>query len=86
MDDILNKLYELHLKSTAFPLGKIDKNILDEEWQLYHFLYENLSDEHKKVFSRYTNLKEIRQNEETQAAYVSGFKAAIQLIINSLKE
>ena len=86
MDDIFKKLYDLHLITSATPFGQVDKETLDEEWRLYHFLYENLSKENKQAFSEYTNLRETRQNEETKAAYIYGFKTAIQLIIESLKE
>ena len=61
MDDIFEKLYAIHLERESFPYGKPNKEEMDEEWELYQFLYENLADNHKKAFLRYAELITERQ-------------------------
>ena len=50
MEDIIEKLYEAHLKTESFPFGKPNKEDMMEEWELYNLLYESLLPEQKKVF------------------------------------
>ncbi len=50
MEDIIEKLYEAHLKTESFPFGKPNKEDMTEEWELYNLLYESLSPEQKKSF------------------------------------
>ena len=85
MKNIIQNLYELHLTSDPFPLGIPNKNNLNEECELYSYLYENLPEEYKEKFFQYANLRTLRQNEEAKAAYVSGFKTATKLLVDSLK-
>lgn len=85
MDKIVEQLYEIHLNTATFPYGIPNKEEMDEEWQLYNFLYENLPDSYRKEFLRYINLRESRQNNEKKAIYEYGFKNAVTLIIESLK-
>lgn len=86
MEDMIDKLYNLHLNTNSFPLGVPDKEALDEEWKLYDFLYESLPDEYKKAFLRYIELRGIRQSEELRNVYSYGFKGAVKLILESMKE
>ena len=86
MDDIIDKLYAIHLDTETFPYGKPNKEEVDEEWSLYHFLYENLTDNCKQSFLRYVELITVRQDGERRAVYGYGFKTAVKLFIQSLKD
>lgn len=86
MGDIFEKLYAIHFDTENFPCGKPNKEEMDEEWELYQFLYENLADNHKKAFLRYAELITNRQERERKATYEYGFKTGIHMIIQSLKE
>ena len=86
MDKIIDKLYDLHLNTEPFPFGVGTKENSIEEWQLYNFLYKNLSPEHKRAFLRYVELYGNRESEEVMLAYKLGFKTAIKLFVESLKE
>lgn len=85
MDDIIEKLYHLHLSDCSAPLGCPDRENMKEEWELYSYLYTNLPKEYKELFSKYANLRSTRESEEYKAIFEHGFKTAIQLIIESLK-
>ena len=86
MENIIKKLYDLHLTTSNFPLGKPDKESMDEEWGIYNALYEELPKQLKERFLRYVELCRTRQNEENKSAYEYGFKTAIQCIVEGLKE
>lgn len=86
MENIIEKLYALHLDTDSTTLGIPNKESLDAEWKLYDFLYENLADECKKSFSQYANLRNERAEEECKSAYKAGFKTALRLILESVKE
>ncbi len=86
MGDIFEKLYAIHLDTENFPYGKPNKEETDEEWELYQFLYEHLADNHKKAFLRYAELITERQDRERRAVYEYGFKTAVKLFIQSLKD
>lgn len=86
MEKIIEKLYDFHINTSNFPFGKPCKENMDREWELYNFLFENLSEEHRKIFLEYVELHGIRQNEESKVVYEYGFKTAVRLITESLKE
>ena len=86
MEDMIEKLYTIHLETEMFPYGKPNKSEMDEEWELYHFLYENLSKEHKEVFLRYVQLTADRQERERKEVYEYGFKAGVKLFVQCLKD
>lgn len=85
MEKIINKLYEMSL-NTAEPFGFFDKESTEQEWRCYDSLYDNLSKEDREIFREYVNLRGLRSAHELQAAYEKGFKTAIQLLMEALKE
>lgn len=85
MENILEKLYELHIKTEHYPFG-IPSKEETKEWALYNELQDKLSDELKIIFVEYTNLCELRHNSEKKAVYEYGFKTAIQLIAEAFKQ
>ncbi len=86
MEDMIEKLYELHVSTNTFPFGVPNKEEMDEEWKIYNFLYGMLCEPYKGEFSKYAELCKKREDAEYKAAYEYGFKAAIKIIIQGLKE
>jgi len=86
MSKFIEDLYELHLKTSTFPFGEPNKEAWDEEWRLYQYFYEHLSKEDRQLFLRYVNMVNERQKTEMQEIYHYGFKTAIQIFVESLKE
>lgn len=86
MNSIIERLYETHLKMEDLPFGTPDHEEEREEWELYLQLTKHLPEEHKEDFSRYIELRGNRQNREMKAVYDYGFKTAIKLMIEALKE
>lgn len=86
MDNLLQKLYEIHLQTEEFPLGKPNKEEMDRECESYIFLCENLPKKMKSVLLDYLDLHNRRHNAEIETAYESGFKTAIRLIFGCIKE
>ena len=85
MDNILENLYQLHLQNTSNPFGIHDNQILREECDLYNTLYNEMPTNLKSEFVKYTYTCGNRHSEELKAVYEYGFKAAIQLILESTK-
>ena len=85
MEKIIEKLYEAHLNVEDFVFCAKNKEAQREEWELYCFFYETLAKEEGKVFAKYVDMREQRHREERQAAYETGFKTAIKMILESLK-
>ena len=85
MEQIIDKLYELSL-NTPQHFDVFDKETIDKEWRCYDYLYKNLNEKCKKVFIEYLELRSSRNSRELQIAYESGFKTAVQLFTEALKE
>ena len=49
MENIIEKLYELHIKTAQYPFGIPDKNITTQEWSLYSSLIEDLPKNKRKI-------------------------------------
>lgn len=86
MENILDKLYNLHIKTETYPFGLPNSEKTKEEWNIYYCLCENLSKENKELFLKYNDLQNERRNEELKYIYESGFKTAIKFVIEGLKE
>lgn len=86
MEKIIENLYNIHITKENFPFGVPNKEQENREWELYNNLYEKLSGDERAMFLEYAELRAERQKEERQAVYMYGFKTAIRLIIESLKE
>jgi hypothetical protein len=86
MENIIEKIYNLHLQSNDFAFATTDKQTMDEEWKLYHYLYENLPQDYQSAFLNYVKLRSERQRKETKASYEYGFKTAMRLFYESFKE
>ena len=86
MNKIVEKFYELHLQEEQFPFGVVDKESMQKEYEAYCMLSQTLSPSMKNMLSEYVNLNDERHKAELKAMYKYGFKTAIQLIFESLKE
>ena len=86
MEGIIEKIYELHVRTQDFPFGASHKEELDEEWKLYDVLYNDLPAEYKELFRKYVNLRGVRQERELKSSYEYGFKTAVKLLTEALKE
>ena len=86
MEKIIENIYEMHLKESDFPFGKTEKEVIDEECALYELLYENLSLKQKQQFVQYAHIVAQRHKQENYAVYEHGFKTAIRLILEGVKD
>lgn len=82
---IYEQLYEVHLKNADYPLGVYDRELTKEEWETYLDLIDNLPNKLKEKFLRYNELSNVRHAEETKNAYKYGFKNAVCLLTEALK-
>ena len=85
MQDLIEQLYEVHLKNADYPLGVYDRELTKEEWETYLDLIDNLPNKLKEKFLRYNELSNVRHAEETKNAYKYGFKNAVCLLTEALK-
>ena len=86
MKNIIEELLHIHLNKDDFLVGLINKEDYNRECELYNLLYENLSEENKKLLFEYLGLCRVRQCAEIKESYQAGFKTAIKMIIEALNE
>ena len=86
MDNIIENLYEMHIKKEEYPFGFPRKDTEVKEWALYNDLYEKLPQELRTMFIEYLQVTTERQAEEKKAVYKYGFQTAIQLVGEALKQ
>lgn len=86
MEKIIEKLYDLHLQEEQFPFGIADKERMQKEYETYCTLSQTISPLIKKQLSEYVSLNDERHKAELKAMYVYGFKTAIRLILEGVKE
>ncbi|MBQ8352671.1 MAG: hypothetical protein IJY34_02640 [Clostridia bacterium] len=82
MEKIIDKLCETFLDQESLQVAGQNPIKMRREWELYEFLYKNAPDEYKE----YVNLRSERQVEELKIAYKQGFKIAMRLVLESVKE
>ena len=86
MEKMIEKFYELHLQEEQYPFGVIDKERMQKEYEAYYTLVDALSPCEKEQMLEYVNLNNERHKSELKAMYEYGFKMAINLILESVKE
>ena len=86
MEKIIEKFYNLHLEEEQFPFGVADKESMEKEYDIYCMLAQTLPQFMKQQLSEYATLNEERHKRELQVAYEYGFKTAMKLILESVKE
>ena len=86
MEKIIEKLYQLHLQEEDFFLGVVDREKMQKEYDVYCALSQTLPAFMKEQLTEYSNLNEERHQAELKAAYEYGFKTAIKIVLEGIKE
>ena len=86
MEKMIEKFYQLHLQEEQFPFGITDREKMEKEYDAYIMLSQTLPKFMKEQLSEYVNLSDERHKAELQAAYEYGFKTAIKLMLESVKD
>lgn len=85
MEKIIEKFYNFHFKEN-YPFFVPDRESMQKECELYCSLLEEIPKELNEKLSEYSSLAEERHKTELQKAYEHGFRTAINLILESVKE
>ena len=86
MEKIIKKLYDLHLQEEQYPFGVVDKENMRKEYEAYCTLAQTLAPLMKEKLSEYVNLNNERHKTELMAVYEFGFKTAMKLVLECVKE
>ena len=86
MDSIIGKFFDLCVNEEGESLFLPKKENLDREWELFHLFAETLPFEKKELFLEYAQLRTEKETSSQQTAYKLGFKTAIRLLTETLKE
>ena len=86
MEKIIEKLYQLHVQEEQYCFGVIDKEKMEKEYDAYCKLFQTLPTFMKGQLTEYSNLNEERHQAELKAAYEYGFKTAIKVVLEGIKE
>lgn len=86
MENIIEHLFKVHMETDSHPLGKIDKEKNRTEYTLYQCLIDELGAEHKEKFRKYVNVCIEQKDEELKAMYEYGFKAAVRMFLEAIKD
>ena len=86
MEKIIKKLYEIDLNHQLLQVLQSDRDKAIKEWDCYNDLFEKIPQECKNLFLRYINLRANRECKELEKAYEYGFKTAMKLLLESVKE
>ena len=86
MNKIIEQICKIQLEENPCLFTPENREQSKKEWGLYDELYSGLSGEIKTKFLEYTNLCAERHAEGVRFAYEKGFKDAIRLLLESLKE
>ena len=85
MSKILNALFEVDKENISTPANQPKREDVNLEWELFHNIYEELPENKRELFLTYVRLRDTRENIEQRACYQHGFKTAIRLLNESLK-
>ena len=86
MDKIIERLYELHIKEEGEVFAMADKGKIQKEYDIYLSLSAILLPHMREELREYSELNEERHKEELKKAYENGFKTALALILEGVKE
>ena len=86
MESIIQKFFEIYLSENPASIFLPKKEKLDREWELFNLFINTLSGKEKELFCEYANLRTEKEHESVNTAYVLGFKNAVKLITECLKE
>ena len=85
MQKLIHKLFDSYIKETPFPLPK-NNDTYKEEWEFFNRLYAESLEPLKQAFLDYVKLRDAREKLEQYECYKEGFKTAVRLITESLKD
>ena len=85
-NNLIEHIYEAVLKNAPYPLATLNKEDINLECELYEELREPLSKEQRDLLASYMRLHDQRFNAEIRETFTLGFKTAIQLIMQTIKD
>ena len=86
MENLIKKFYDLCLSTNSFTFQSADKTILKKELPVYENLFDCLNSKQLDLFLQFISMQSKRHNEELQIAYETGFKTAINLMLECLRK
>ena len=86
MEKIIEKLYQLYIQEEGFSFGVVDREKMQKEYDAYCGLSQILPAFMRGQLEEYSSLNEDRRQAELQAAYKCGFKTAIKMILEGVKD
>lgn len=86
MEHIIDELFEVYQKKAEFPFGNPNSKTILREYELYEMMMEALPKEEKEMLREYAEACRLRNCEELKQAYIGGFKTAIKLFLESVKD
>ena len=86
MEKILEKIYEEILKENDGLIGKANSELVSREWKIYDEIYDRLKEEERDSFCEYINILNERHSYELKESYKQGFKTAIRIVVESMKD
>ena len=86
MEKMIERLYQAHLQEEQLPFGVPNREKQQKECEIYCTFSEDLPQPMKALLKEYDSLIEERHKAELQAAYEYGFKAAVKLILEGIKD
>ena len=86
MNKMIEQIYTIQTEEDPCLFMGGNRERIKREWALYDELYSSLLEKNKTLFLEYTNHCTERHAEELKNAYEKGFKAAIRLLAESMKE
>lgn len=86
MSEIIEQIYKIQLEEDPCLITAKSREQSKKEWGLYDELYAGLSGKMKALFLEYTNVCAERHADCVKSAYEKGFKDAIRLLLESMRE
>ena len=86
MEKMIERLYQAHLQEEQLPFGVPNRENKQKECEIYCLLSEELPQPMRELLRDYDGLIEERHEAELQTAYEHGFKTAIKLILEGVKD
>lgn len=86
MSEIIEQIYKMQLEENPCLITAKSREQSKKEWGLYDELYAALSGKTRDLFLEYTNVCAEGRADCVKSAYEKGFKDAMRLLLESMKE
>ena len=86
MEKMIEKLYQMQVEEEQFLCRVVDREKRQRECDAYLMFSQTLPQFMRGQLTEYIDLCDERHKAELQAAYEYGFKTAIKLVLESLKD